>query len=119
MTPIGAAAGDQRDVEAGLGADRPRRVLVDLGIVGERVDALGLPALEHATALRAGALELQAEELLGAVTVGRLDPQASRPARGQRDRHHARSDQAAQAPADQLQEPRQLDLARQRRRRPR
>ena len=103
-------ADDQRDVEAGARFDRTGRVLVNLGIVRECIDAFGAPALEHAAALRAGPLETQTEDLVGAGTVGRFD--AQRPlGGGQRDRHHPRSDQAAQAPADELQEARQLDLA--------
>ena len=45
-------AGDERDVEAGQSVNGTRRVLVDLGIVLKRVDALGTSALEHEAALR-------------------------------------------------------------------
>lgn len=89
-------------------------MLVDLGIVRKRIHTFALPALEHAAALRVRPLETQTEDLVGACTVRRFDPQRPR-GRGQRDRHHSRADQAAQTPADELQQARQLDLAGQRR----
>ena len=67
--------GDERDVEARPSTDGSRRVLVDLGIVRERIYALGLPALEYAATLRAGPLETQTEDLVRAVAVRRFDPQ--------------------------------------------
>ncbi len=45
MTPIGRPRGQERDVEPAAGAEAPGRLLVDLGIVEERVDPLGAAAL--------------------------------------------------------------------------
>ena len=108
------ARGEERGVEAAAGAEAPGRLLVDLGIVEERVDPLGAAALQDAAALRARSLELQADDLGRALAVGRLDPE--RPVAGrQRDRHQPRADQLAQPAGDQLEQARELDLARQRR----
>ena len=108
------AGGDERDIEAAARAEASGRFLVDLGIVEERVDPLGPAPLQHAAALRPYSLELHADSLTGAVAVGCLDPQ--RPvAGGQRDRHQPCPDQSAQAAGDQLEQPRELDLARERR----
>ena len=112
--PDRPAAGDERDVEAAAGAEASGSFLVDLGIVEERVDALSPAALQHAAALRPCSLELHADDLTGVVAVGCLDPQ--RPvAGGQRDRHQPCADQGAQAAGDQLEQARELDLARERR----
>ena len=77
-------AGDERDVEAAARAEPPGGVLVDLGIVDERVDPLGPAPLEHAAALRRRPLELHADDLVGAFAVGRLDPEGPVAARGAR-----------------------------------
>ena len=104
---------NERYVEAGADVQRLRRLLVDLGIVGEGVDLFGAPALEHAATLRACPLELEAQDVVGADAVSSFDSQrTARP--GKRDRHHSRADQAAQAPADEFQQARQLDLPGQR-----
>ena len=109
-----APAGDEGNVEAAAGAEPPGRLLVDLGVVEQRIDPLGPAPLEHPAALRPGPLELRAHDLVGAAAVGRLDPQRAVTGR-QRDRHQFRPDQAAQAAGDQLEQARQLDLARERR----
>ena len=57
MTPIARPRDDQRHEEARRTPSRARLVLVDLGVVEHRVDALAPPPLEHAAALRAGAAE--------------------------------------------------------------
>ena len=107
--PDRSSAGEQRDVEAGTCVYGTRRMLIDLGIVRERVHAFGTSTLEHAAALGSGSLEAQTKELVCAGAVGRFD--AQRPlGDGQCDRHYTRSDQAAQTQADELQEARQLDL---------
>ena len=75
-------AGDQRDVEPAARAEPAGRVLVDLGIVEERVDPLRPAPLEHAAALRPCSLELHADDLAGALRRRRPRPAASRRAAG-------------------------------------
>src|SRR5262249_62324909 len=58
------AACEQRHPEAGPGFDQPRRLVVDVGIVEHRVDALALAALGHPAALRALPLDCLAQQRL-------------------------------------------------------
>ena len=62
----GPVARDERDVEARACGETPRHVLVDLGVVDHRVDALAPAPLEHAAALRLGTRHRHADEIVGA-----------------------------------------------------
>ena len=111
--PDRPAAGHERHVEPAAGAEPPGRLLVDLGVVEQGVHPLGAAALEHAAALRARSLQLQADDLGRVLAVGGLDPE--RPVVGrERDRDEARADQPAQPAGDQLEQARELDFARER-----
>ena len=83
----------ERNEEPGLGAEPLDRLLVDLRIVGERVDTFRAAAFEHASALRTRSLELHADDLVCPLAVGRFDSQRSVGSR-QCDGHEPRVDQA-------------------------
>ena len=77
-------------------AEPPRRLLVDLGVVDQRVDALAAAAARaRGRSSSAARSQLQPDELVRTLAVGRLDPE--RPVVGrQGDRDEARVDQLAQ-----------------------
>ena len=114
MRPIGRPAHDERHVEPGTGAEPPRGVLVDLGVVEERVHPLGTATLEDAAALRPAPLEPDADQRGSAVSVGGLDVERA-VVRWEADRDEPGADQGAQAAGDQLEQARKLDLPRERR----
>ena len=49
-----APAGDERHPEPGAGAEAAHDLVVDLGIVEDRIDPLAAAALDHPSALRCG-----------------------------------------------------------------
>ena len=108
------AAHDERHIEPGTGAEPPRGVLVDLGVVEERVHPLGTATLEDAAALRPAPLEPDADQRGSAVSVGGLDVERA-VVRWEADRDEPGADQGAQAAGDQLEQARKLDLPRERR----
>ena len=89
------AAHDQRHVDRGGDAELAGDALVDLGVVDDGVDALGLPALEHASDLRRAELEACPEEVVGTGTRGRGDAEPAAGV-GQRDQHEPRLDELLQ-----------------------
>ena len=115
MTPIGRPRGEERDVEPAAGAEAPGRLLVDLGIVEERVDPLGAAGARargrsSSPPARAASRRSRPRPSPSAASIRSVPSPA-----GQRDRDQPRADQLAQAPGDQLEQSRELDLARQRR----
>ena len=84
-----AVAGEQRHVEAGRRAHPARGVLVGLGVVDQRVDALAAAPLQDAPGLRQRR-ERQTHEPVGALAVGGLDPQRRPSASAARSRRAAR-----------------------------
>ena len=69
------ASDDERDVQRRRDAESPRELVVDLGIVDERVHALASPALKHSHALR-GARDLAADERLDGISRGGTNDEA-------------------------------------------
>ena len=91
-------------------------VLVDLGVVEQRVDPLAAAALEHAAALRAGRARVAApSSLVGLLAVGRLDRSSPSPV-GQRDQDDPRVEQLAEPASDEVEQRGELE-SRQRARR--
>src|SRR5205085_10797519 len=86
---------EERHVETGPRAELSRGVLVDFGIVDQRVDALAVSAREHASGLRRGAWKRYADHRVRVLACRRLE--AALLTRGQRDRDVSRFDQLAKA----------------------
>ena len=106
-------ARDQRYPHAGAGTELPRHLLVHLGIVDHRVDALATPALEHRAALRLGTGDGRAEQVLSADPCDRGEPQLVAADR-QRKRDDPRLEELAQAPDDEIEQPLEIGLGGQR-----
>ena len=100
-------AHEERDVEGAARAEPPRRLLLDLGIVEDGVDALAPPPGEHAHRLRARR-ELEPGVLLGPVPRDRGHPQPV--ALRQRDRDEPRVDELAEPSGDELEERVEVEL---------
>src|SRR5439155_26223113 len=109
-TPI-AWSGDQRYPHAGAGSELPRHLLVHLGIVDHRVDALAPAALEHGTAFRLGTGDGRPQQFLGTGHGG--EPQLVTADR-QRERDDPRLEELAQAPDDEVEQLLEIRLCGQR-----
>ena len=106
-----AVAHDHRNEQARPYPDPARDLLVDLGVLERRVDPLAPSPFEHPAALRAGPGQEAAGQALGQRADRRLDPEVA-PGSGQRDQDELGVDQVAEPSGDQLEERRQLGLAR-------
>ena len=107
------APNDEWHKEPGARPEAARRVLVDLGIVEQLVDALAATALEHAARLRRRLRERPAGVLCAFLAGRSLDAQHA-PGNGKRDQHEPRVDQVAEARGDEAEEPVDVELADQR-----
>ena len=104
-------ARDQRYPHAGAGRELPRHLLVHLGIVDHRVDALAPAALEHGTAFRLGTGDGRPQQFLGTGHGG--EPQLVTADR-QRERDDPRLEELAQAPDDEVEQLLEIRLCGQR-----
>ena len=97
----------------------PRHLLVHLGIVDHRVDALASTARSSTlAALRGRAGERLAEQLVGALARRGCEPQVVLAAR-QRERDDPRTEQLPQAADDEVEQPLEIGLGERGRCRPR
>ena len=103
----------ERDEQAGARADPAGELLVDLGVVDDRVDALAPPPLEDPRALGAGLGHDRAHQRACALAVCGLDPKAPVGTRSS-DHDRLRADQLAEPLGDQSEHARQLDLGQER-----
>ena len=106
--PDRAVARQQRDVEPRRRAELAGHVLHDLGVVEHGVDPLAATSRQHRAGLGLVRDHL-VQQLIRLFGGDRLDAQAV--GRRQRDRDDASVDQLAQPLDDELQQPRELELA--------
>ena len=111
--PDRLVARDQRYPHAGAGSELPRHLLVHLGIVDHRVDALAAPALEHRAALRLGTGDGRAEQVLGAGPCDRGEAQLVAADR-QRKRDDSCLEELPQATHDEVEQAVEIGLGGQR-----
>ena len=87
-----SVAGDQRHPHPGTRAEPPRHLLMHLGVVDHRVDALAATARKDLAALRARARDRLAEQIRRTLSCDSREPQIVLAAR-QRERDDPRTDQ--------------------------
>jgi hypothetical protein len=102
-------AREQRHVEAGRRPQPPGDVLVDLGVLHERVDPFAAPAFEHSPGLRLMGEKADRREIVGAFAVGGRN--AKPISGGECDGDEPGADELSQASSDQVEQRLELQLA--------